>query len=45
MRLTARFYVRGGIFTSVVAEHRNNRWKPQNEILTVEVPTEPSTRP
>lgn len=28
MRLTARFYVRGGIFTSVVAEHRKKGWKP-----------------
>jgi 7-cyano-7-deazaguanine reductase len=28
LRLTARFYVRGGIFTSVVAEHRKAGWKP-----------------
>jgi 7-cyano-7-deazaguanine reductase len=27
MRLTARFYVRGGIFTTVVAEHRKRGWK------------------
>ena len=27
MRLTARFYVRGGIFTTVVAEHRKALWK------------------
>ena len=27
MRLTARFYVRGGIFTTVVAEHRKAQWK------------------
>jgi 7-cyano-7-deazaguanine reductase len=26
MRLTARFFVRGGIFTSVVAEHRKRGW-------------------
>ena len=26
-RLTARWYVRGGIFTSVVAEHRKRGWK------------------
>ena len=26
MRLTARFYVRGGIFTTVVAEHRKKGW-------------------
>ena len=29
MRLTARFNVRGGIFTTVVAEHRKKAWKPQ----------------
>ena len=28
LRLTARFHVRGGIFTSVVAEHRKRGWKP-----------------
>ena len=27
MRLTARFFVRGGIFTTVVAEHRQKGWK------------------
>ena len=32
MRLTAKFFVRGGIFTTVVAEHRNNRWKPQPRV-------------
>ena len=29
MRLTARFNVRGGIFTTIVAEHRRKNWKPQ----------------
>jgi len=28
MRLTAKFYVRGGIFTNVVAEHRQRGWQP-----------------
>jgi len=28
MRLTARWYVRGGIFTNVVAEHRKAGWVP-----------------
>ncbi len=27
IRLTARFYVRGGIFTTVVAEHATRGWK------------------
>jgi 7-cyano-7-deazaguanine reductase len=30
LRLTAKFNVRGGIFTSVVAEHRKRGWKPKN---------------
>jgi 7-cyano-7-deazaguanine reductase len=32
MRLTARFYVRGGIFTTVTAEHRKKGWKPAPRI-------------
>ncbi len=28
MRLTAKWYVRGGIFTTVTAEHRKKGWKP-----------------
>jgi 7-cyano-7-deazaguanine reductase len=28
MRLTARFNVRGGIYTSVIAEHRKPGWSP-----------------
>lgn len=28
MRLTAKFHVRGGIFTNVVAEHRKPGWQP-----------------
>lgn len=28
IRLTANFYVRGGIFTNVVAEHRKKGWQP-----------------
>ena len=29
MRLTAHWYVRGGLFTTVVAEHRKRGWRPQ----------------
>jgi 7-cyano-7-deazaguanine reductase len=29
MRLTAEFLVRGGIYTTVVAEHRAEGWNPQ----------------
>ncbi len=32
MRLTAKFFVRGGIFTTVVAEHRQKGWKPQPRV-------------
>ncbi len=32
MRLTAKFYVRGGIFTSVVAEHRKKGWKDRTAV-------------
>ena len=28
MRLTAKFFVRGGIFTNIVAEHRKPGWSP-----------------
>lgn len=29
MRLIARFYVRGGIFTNIVVEHRKSGWRPK----------------
>ena len=32
LRLTAKFYVRGGIFTNVVAEHRKPGWQPAPHI-------------
>ncbi|MBI4294153.1 MAG: NADPH-dependent 7-cyano-7-deazaguanine reductase QueF [Betaproteobacteria bacterium] len=35
IRLQARFYVRGGIFTTVVAEQRKKGWRP---LPTVELP-------
>ena len=40
MRLAARFYVRGGIFTTVVAEVRKKGWRPQPR---VELDSLPST--
>ena len=27
-RITAKWYVRGGIYTHIVAEHRKKGWKP-----------------
>ena len=32
MRLTAKFFVRGGIFTNVIAEHTKPDWKPQPKV-------------
>ncbi len=32
LRLTARWYVRGGIYTTVVAEHRKRGWKQQPRV-------------
>ena len=29
VRISAKWYVRGGIYTNVVAEHRKKGWKPQ----------------
>jgi 7-cyano-7-deazaguanine reductase len=28
MKLTAKFFVRGGVFTNIIAEYRKNGWKP-----------------
>jgi 7-cyano-7-deazaguanine reductase len=44
MRLTARWYVRGGIFTTVVAEHRKRGWKPAPRVELGDFPKESSTR-
>lgn len=33
IRLTSKFYVRGGIFTNVVAEHRKKGWQPQTPVF------------
>jgi 7-cyano-7-deazaguanine reductase len=32
LRLVARFYVRGGIFTNVIADYRKKGWKPEPAI-------------
>ena len=44
MRLTAKFFVRGGIFTNVVAEHRKKGWKAQPVVNLSQFPTESNTR-
>ena len=43
MRLTAKFWVRGGIFTTVVAEHRKKGWAPQPRVDLGSYPQESST--
>ena len=44
MRLTARFFVRGGIFTTVVAEHRQAGWGPAPAVELAQFNPHSSTR-
>ena len=44
MRLTARFYVRGGIFTTVDAEHRKRGWKAPERVDLGAIAPQPSTQ-
>jgi len=44
MRLTAKFYVRGGIFTNVVAEHRQPGWQPAPQVELTHFPSQSNTR-
>lgn len=44
MRLTAKFYVRGGIFTTVVAEQRKKGWAPQPRVDLDAFPAQSNTR-
>ncbi len=44
MRLTAKFYVRGGIFTNVVAEHRQAGWEPKPMIVLQQFESQSNTR-
>jgi 7-cyano-7-deazaguanine reductase len=41
IRITAKWYVRGGIYTNVIAEQRKTGWKPQP---AVDVPSLPMER-
>jgi 7-cyano-7-deazaguanine reductase len=43
-RLTAKFFVRGGIFTNVVAEHRKKGWKPAPRVDLTQFEPESATR-
>jgi len=44
MRVTAKFYVRGGIFTNVVAEHRKAGWQPQPFVDLLKFESQSNTR-
>ena len=44
MRLTAKFYVRGGIFTNVVAEFRKPGWQPAPRVDLSVFDSESNTR-
>jgi 7-cyano-7-deazaguanine reductase len=43
MRLTAKFFVRGGIFTNVVAEYRQPGWQPAPRIELAQFASESNT--
>jgi 7-cyano-7-deazaguanine reductase len=44
LRVTAKWYVRGGIFTNVVAEHRKPGWTPQPPVELAKFEAESNTR-
>ena len=44
MRITAKWYVRGGIFTNVVAEHRKPGWAPAPRVDLLEFEPGQATR-
>ncbi len=43
MRLTAKFFVRGGIFTTVVAEHRKAGWEAHTRVDLARFDSQSST--
>ncbi len=43
MRLTAKFFVRGGIFTTVVAEHRKPGWEAPARVDLTQFDSQPNT--
>jgi 7-cyano-7-deazaguanine reductase len=44
MRLTAKFYVRGGVFTNVVAEFRQPGWQPAPRVELSSFDSDSNTR-
>ena len=45
MRVHAQWYVRGGIFTTVVVEHRKRGWRPAARVELDSIEPGPSTTP
>ncbi|MBS1734340.1 MAG: NADPH-dependent 7-cyano-7-deazaguanine reductase QueF [Bacteroidetes bacterium] len=44
LRIIARFYVRGGIFTNVIVDHRKKGWQPKPMVLLQEFSTQSNIR-
>ena len=44
IRLIARFYVRGGIFTNVIVDHRKKGWQPKPVVLLQEFNSQSNIR-
>ena len=44
LRVTAKWYVRGGIFTTVVAEHRQPGWNPRPPVDLLDFDRQSSVR-
>jgi len=44
LRIIARFYVRGGIFTNVIVDHRKKGWQPKPMVLLQEFNTQSNIR-
>lgn len=44
LRLIARFYVRGGIFTNITVDHRKKGWQPEPTILLQEFNSQSNIR-
>ena len=44
IRITAKWYVRGGIFTNVVAEHRASGWQPAPRVELTQFDAQSNTR-
>lgn len=44
LRIIARFYVRGGIFTNVIVDHRKKGWQPKPAVLLQEFTAQSNIR-